>query len=89
MAGFWELPEARLLPGAEPTEKLGEFRHAITHHDYRIEVWRAKPVRAPKGHRWIGMDELRRLPLATTARKALAVAGFDVPWPATGKRNPG
>ena len=79
LAGFWELPEQRLLPAAELTHKLGEFRHAITHHDYRIEVWRANPVRAPKGHRWIRVGELPRLPLATTARKALALASRLAP----------
>jgi A/G-specific adenine glycosylase len=79
LAGFWELPEARFLPAAEHREKLGEFRHSITRHDYLIEVWRTAPVKAPKGFHWIAADELPRLPLATTARKALAVAGRPVP----------
>ena len=79
LAGFWELPEARFLPAAERREKLGEFRHSITRHDYLIEVWRTAHVKAPKGFHWIAADELPRLPLATTARKALAVAGQPVP----------
>ncbi|MGO9239635.1 MAG: A/G-specific adenine glycosylase [Bryobacteraceae bacterium] len=79
LAGFWELPEARFLPGAERTEKLGQFRHSITRHDYVIEVWRCTPVKAPKGFRWIATGDLSRLPLATTARKALAAAGRPVP----------
>lgn len=83
LAGFWELPEARFLPAAQRTEKLGEFCHSITRHDYLIEVWRAEPVKAPRGFRWIGAKELPRLPLATTARKALAVAGRTVPETAT------
>jgi A/G-specific adenine glycosylase len=79
LAGFWELPEARFLPAAERREKLGEFRHSITRHDYLIEVWRTQPIKAPKGFHWIAVGELPRLPLATTARKALAVAGRPVP----------
>ncbi|MGD0579185.1 MAG: NUDIX domain-containing protein, partial [Bryobacteraceae bacterium] len=83
LAGFWELPEARFLPAAQRTEKLGEFRHSITRHDYLIEVWRTEPVKAPRGFRWIGAKELPRLPLATIARKVLAVAGRPVPETAT------
>jgi A/G-specific adenine glycosylase len=79
LAGFWELPESRFVPGARRTAKLGEFRHSITRHDYTVEVWQAEPVRAPKGFRWIAPDELPALPLATTARKALSVAGRPVP----------
>ena len=79
LAGFWELPESRLIPGARRISKLGEFRHSITRHDYTVEVWRADPVRAPKGFRWIVLDELSSLPLATTARKAFIVAGRPLP----------
>jgi A/G-specific adenine glycosylase len=79
LAGFWELPESRLIPGARRTAKLGEFRHSITRHDYSIEVWRAEPMRAPKGFRWIALEQLDALPLATTARKALSAAGRLVP----------
>lgn len=78
LAGFWELPEPRFIPGARRTAKLGEFRHSITRHDYTVEVWQAYPVKAPKGFRWIAQDELAALPLATTARKAFAVAGRPV-----------
>jgi A/G-specific adenine glycosylase len=79
LAGFWELPEPRFVPGANRGAKLGEFRHSITRHDYTVEVWQAEPVRAPKGFHWIALDELPALPLATTARKALIVAGRPVP----------
>jgi len=78
LAGFWELPEPRYIPGARRTAKLGEFRHSITRHDYTVEVWRAEPVKAPKGFRWISAGELPALPLATTARKAFAVAGLPI-----------
>jgi A/G-specific adenine glycosylase len=79
LAGFWELPESRLIPGARRTARLGEFRHSITRHDYTVEVWQAEPLRAPKGFRWIALDQLPSLPLATTARKAFRVAGRQVP----------
>ncbi len=78
LAGFWELPESRMIPGAQRTVKLGEFRHSITRHDYSIEVWQAEPIRAPKGFHWFALDELSALPLATTARKALQVAGREI-----------
>lgn len=75
LQGFWELPEARELPHAEPGERLGEFRHSITRHDYSIEVYAAEVVRAPKGFVWIPYANLDTLPVATTARKALRAAG--------------
>ena len=78
LAGFWELPEARFLPSARRTVKLGEFRHSITRHDYTVEVWGAGPLRSPKGFRWIALGELASLPLATTARKAFKIAGTAV-----------
>jgi len=74
LAGFWELPEARLLPAAARLERLGSFRHSITNSDYTIEVWSAALVKAPKGFRWIKNSTLAALPLATTARKALELA---------------
>jgi A/G-specific adenine glycosylase len=75
LAGFWELPESRLMPGAKRVAMLGSFRHTITRHDYSIEVWSAEPAKAPKGFRWIALDELDAIPLATMARKALVAAG--------------
>jgi A/G-specific adenine glycosylase len=76
MAGFWELPQAGDLRSAERGESLGTFRHTITRHDYTVAVWRAMPVKAPKGFRWFSMKELASLPLATMARKALELAGM-------------
>jgi A/G-specific adenine glycosylase len=81
-SGFWELPEGRLLPDAPRIERLGVFRHSITHHDYTIEVWSAAPVKAPRGFRWIDPPSLASLPLATTARKALSAAGRTIGEPA-------
>ena len=72
MKGFYELPEAVQLPGAGVSETLGEFRHSITNHNYRFTVVGALAGRIPRGFRWISPRELERLPLSTTARKALA-----------------
>lgn len=77
LAGFWELPDCRALPEPPDAERLGSFRHSITRHDYEIEVWRvAAPRRVPKGYRWVSVERLRHMPLATTARKALVLAGY-------------
>lgn len=75
LSGFWELPEARDLSPEAGVERLGSFRHSITRHDYTVEVWRGVVSRAPKGFRWVAMGDLSGLPLATTVRKALRVAG--------------
>jgi A/G-specific adenine glycosylase len=75
LAGFWELPEAGELPGARLVRQCGEFRHAITNHDYRLMVVEADLARAPDGFRWIPRAQLAGLALATTAKKALALCG--------------
>lgn len=73
LAGFWELPEAGELPEARLLGEVGEFRHAITNHDYRMMVVEADLMRAPDGFCWIPRDQLAGLALATTAKKALAL----------------
>lgn len=73
LAGFWELPEADELPKARIVRQCGEFRHAITDHDYRLAVVEAHLARAPGGFRWVSETRLCELPLATTAKKALAL----------------
>lgn len=71
MAGFWELPAPEDLPGWHRGETLGSFRHAITHHNYTITVLTGEISAAPNGFRWRRMRLLTRIPLTTTARKAL------------------
>ena len=75
LSGFWELPEAREIPNAQAPVLLGEFRHSITKHDYVIEVYAAGVTRAPRGYSWVDYSEIETRPVATTARKALRVAG--------------
>lgn len=79
MAGFWELPEVRMLPKAKVSGCVGDFRHTITHHEYTMEVFAGQVRKAPKGYVWFGLEELDGIPLATTVRKALKVAGRGIP----------
>jgi len=80
LAGFWELPSSEQLPELLGTAEIGVFRHTITHHHYRVTVCagRLAPMaRAPRPLRWIPIGtNLRSLPLSTTARKALELAGL-------------
>lgn len=72
LAGFWELPESEQIPDARVQETAGQFRHTIVHTTYLVQVDRASARRCPKGFRWIATPDLAKLPLSTTARKALA-----------------
>jgi A/G-specific adenine glycosylase len=75
MAGFWDLPEPADLPAARHGEYLGEIRHTITHHHYTLQV-RVATARAPRdAFKWFDAAELTTVPLSTTARKALKLAG--------------
>jgi A/G-specific adenine glycosylase len=76
MAGFWELPAPEELPGARIGKSWGEFRHTITHHHYTFTV-RSASLRTPgDDFRWFSAAELAGIPLSTTARKALKLAGW-------------
>jgi A/G-specific adenine glycosylase len=70
MAGFWELPEAEMLPAAEPGEAIGCFRHAVMNRNYRFTVVRSELRAAPEGFGWVSPSGSL---LSTTARKALAL----------------
>jgi A/G-specific adenine glycosylase len=79
MAGFWDLPAPEDLPGSRTGARLGEFRHTITHHHYTFTVL-AGVARRPAGpanlqFRWFDPAALTEIPLSTTARKALKLAG--------------
>ena len=78
MAGFWDLPAPEDLPGARTGQVFGEFRHTITHHHYTFTVLAAAaptgPTRPP--FRWFDPAALTQVPLSTTARKALKLAGI-------------
>src|SRR5580658_3269326 len=65
--GFWDLPEP--FEGARIGVKLGEFRHAITHHNYQFTVHEAVLRATPKGCRWFSCKDIDEIPLSTTAKK--------------------
>ena len=69
--GFWDLPEHAVSDGLGAT--IGEFRHTITHRHYRFTVMEAMAGAVSKGSRWHTEKELARIPLSTTARKALRI----------------
>ena len=75
MAGFWELPAPEQLPRARVGRRLGRFRHTITHHHYTFAVAEASAPTARPPFRWFAPGELGNIPLSTTARKALQIAG--------------
>jgi A/G-specific adenine glycosylase len=75
MAGFWDLPAPEDLPAARIGESLGEIRHTITHHRYTFEVMTATARKPGAACRWFAPGELDSVPLSTTARKSLKLAG--------------
>jgi A/G-specific adenine glycosylase len=79
MAGFWELPTPAELPGARIVEKIGTFRHTITHHHYTFEVAKASGSRRDPPFQWFEPHSIGSIPLSTTARKALTLAGVISP----------
>jgi A/G-specific adenine glycosylase len=76
MAGFWDLPTPDDLPGARPGAPLGEIRHTITHHHYTLAVQLARARSPGDGFRWLHPRQFASIPLSTTARKALKLAGL-------------
>jgi A/G-specific adenine glycosylase len=77
MAGFWDLPAPEDLPAAKLGARIGEIRHTITHHHYRLEV-RSATAALPhrEGFRWFRIAQLTAIPFSTTGRKALELAGI-------------
>jgi A/G-specific adenine glycosylase len=73
--GFWDLPEP--TPGIAVGDKLGEFRHTITHRHYKFAVREGIARKtAGKPHRWLALNKLHEIPLSTTAKKALHTASI-------------
>jgi A/G-specific adenine glycosylase len=70
--GFWDLPEP--FTGARPGAVLGEFAHTITHRHYRFTVREAKARSVPRSCRWCDKKEMEKIPLGTTAKKALRIS---------------
>jgi A/G-specific adenine glycosylase len=82
LGGFWELPSPDQLPEAAALPVIGTFPHAITRHQYQVTVRsgslvpRARMARAARPLQWIPLAKVPLLPLSTTARKALRLAGL-------------
>ena len=82
MAGFWNLPSPEDAPCLRAGETIGEFRHSIVNHRFLIRVRVGageleSGVRASQGEwAWFDVRRLDDAPLATTARKALRLAGL-------------
>jgi A/G-specific adenine glycosylase len=76
MAGFWDLPSPEDLPESRLGRALGEFRHTITHHHYTFTVLSARGGSSSTGFAWFEPADLASIPLSTTARKALKLAGI-------------
>lgn len=66
--GMWELP-----PSRSSDESLGTVRHAILDRSYRLTVHAGRATGAGD---WFTPAQLKKLPLATSARKCLRVVGF-------------
>jgi A/G-specific adenine glycosylase len=79
MAGFWELPTPEQLPRARVGRRLGAFRHTITHHHYTFGVAEASATAGRPPFQWHHPRDLANLPVSTTARKALKIAGILEP----------
>ncbi|MGA2735917.1 MAG: A/G-specific adenine glycosylase [Bryobacteraceae bacterium] len=78
LAGFWELPSPEQLPDLTALAAIGTFRHTIAQHRYRVTVRAgslAAHARPAAPVRWIPLARLAALPLSTTAKKALRLAG--------------
>jgi A/G-specific adenine glycosylase len=73
MAGFWELPRREDLPDLTDEQVLGEFRHTIVNHCYRVTVVTGnldnKTTDPPL--RWVSPDAEPKVPFTTVSRKAL------------------
>lgn len=69
MPGFWELPEAGQIESAMGA-KLGSFRHTITFHNYRFEIFEAETPESTGVCRWLSEAELNSLPTSTIFKKA-------------------
>jgi A/G-specific adenine glycosylase len=78
LGGFWELPSPGELPEAKMGEELGSFRHTITNRNYTITVVSARVSRPRREFAWLDRAEMERVPLSTTARKALRLLGKSI-----------
>jgi A/G-specific adenine glycosylase len=72
LADFWELPAKYLIKGLRHT-KTAEFSHRIVNDCFQVTIWRSRSVPAAPQGNWFSLAELKKLPLTTVTRKALAI----------------
>ncbi len=75
MPGFWEMPERAQIPAAVPGRRLGAFRHSITFHDYRFQVYEAEMPGDLGPCEWVPLNSISEIPVSTVFRKAHRLAG--------------
>jgi A/G-specific adenine glycosylase len=71
LADFWELPAKDVVKGRRST-KAAEFSHRIVNDCFRVTIWRCRTVPERPAGTWFSLAELKKLPLTTVTRKALA-----------------
>lgn len=67
--GFWKLPQRAI--DANKTEVLVEMRYVITHHKVSLTVHDGGDAVSEGDERWVGEDELAKLPIGAPYRKVL------------------
>ncbi len=76
LADFWELPAKDVVKAAVKglrCAKAAEFSHRIVNDCFQVTIWRSRPLpERPRGD-WFSRAELKKLPLTTVTRKALAI----------------
>ncbi|MGQ9633077.1 MAG: A/G-specific adenine glycosylase [Bryobacteraceae bacterium] len=71
--GFWNLPPVDGVREFHPGRQVGCFRHSILNRNYEVAVVEGRFRKSPPGARLLVPEQWVRLPLATLARKALAI----------------
>jgi A/G-specific adenine glycosylase len=81
LTGFWILPQVGDHPALERGSQRGTVRHAITHHRIVWDVydgfWTGGTL--PEDWMWCPLSQLDRELVSSLPRKALRVAGIDLP----------
>ena len=78
LADFWELPAKHLIKGLR-WAIAAEFSHRIVNDCFRVTIWRCRSVSESPTGTWFSPAELKKLPLTTVTRKALAICHDRIP----------
>jgi A/G-specific adenine glycosylase len=73
LAGFWELPESKDFAALLDQQVLGEFRHTIVNHCYRVTVISARA--STTDLKWVAPNDDLQIPVTTLTKKALKLLG--------------